>query len=479
MPHFNINETKRTMQSGLNFDWPYFWQQRKVRRILLQCSQSTDPTDYSLRLFDAMTYFFILAFWGRMRMLGCLSAMVLYAGQCQTQLRPPFVELTDSDTVQHPFIATEQNVFENAGYLEPVFHKLHLQRTQGGRKVTFLHIGDSHILGNYLTREVRSRLQEAFGDAGRGIIFPYRLADSNGPRDYLVTAGGRWEGDNCNRNLAAHTSIGVAGFQLETNNPAAELTFRLRDTASSENQLFTKVTVFQHKSPNQFDLEVVDEVSNQEAMLVIEGDYSRSYYFDRPVGQVTIRPKRLDKMQKKLTFDGISLENEYSGIIYHSIGVNGATFEDYARAKNFAKGAADLYPDLVILSFGTNEAQGHTSRAAMRRSIEQLTEQIRESSPTSLFLLTTPADSYLRGKGFNPYMAEMSAVIRQYAREKGYALWDLYNLSGGENSAQSWKARGLMSSDSVHYSKAGYATQGKLLYQSIIRGYNQYVTGRQ
>lgn len=471
------------MRNGLKFErLPVSWL-RNVRRNLFSPQPFNPPpmeyTDLSLRLFYAMTRFFSFALLGRLRMFGCLSVLVFYVGQCQTQLRPPFVDITEQDTVQQSFIDASQNTFENVGYLEPLFHKLHLQRTQGGRKISILHIGDSHILGNYLTREVRKRLQEAFGDAGRGFVFPYKLADSNGPRDYLVSADGPWNGDNCNRNRSLQNPIGVAGFQLETSNLKSEMTFRLRDTASSETQLFTKITIFQRKLQSQFDIEVRDEVSNQVAQLIIEGDYARSYYFDRPVGQVTIRPKRVNADQKKFTLDGVSLENEYSGVIYHSIGVNGATFEDYTRSKYFAKEAADLYPDLVILSFGTNEAQGNTGRGALRRSIENLIEQIQEHSPASLILLTTPADSYLRGKGFNPYMTEMSNVIREYAREKGYALWDLYNISGGENSAQSWKSRGLMSQDSVHYSKAGYATQGKLLYQSIIKGYNQYVIGRQ
>ena len=90
-------------------------------------------------------------------------------------------------------------------------------------------------------------------------------------------------------------------------------------------------------------------------------------------------------------------------------------------------------------------------------------------------MLTTPADSYLRGKGFNPYLNEMSEVIKEFARENGYALWDLHNVGGGQNSAINWKSNGLMSSDSVHYSKAGYAVQGKLLFQSIIKSYNDFV----
>ena len=58
-------------------------------------------------------------------------------------------------------------------------------------------------------------------------------------------------------------------------------------------------------------------------------------------------------------------------------------------------------------------------------------------------------------------------------------MWDLYNITGGENSAVHWKNTGLLSSDSVHYSKAGYAAQGKLLYQSIVKGYNEYVLAKQ
>jgi hypothetical protein len=75
-------------------------------------------------------------------------------------------------------------------------------------------------------------------------------------------------------------------------------------------------------------------------------------------------------------------------------------------------------------------------------------------------------------------MATTSAVIRKFAQDKGFALWDLYNMSGGENSAISWKSSGLMTSDSVHYTKAGYAVQGKLLYQSLIKGYNAFVLER-
>ena len=119
---------------------------------------------------------------------------------------------------------------------------------------------------------------------------------------------------------------------------------------------------------------------------------------------------------------------------------------------------------------GTNEAQGRTDPDYLYKTMKNLCAALLEQSPTACILLTTPADSYLRGKGFNPYMGDISSVISKYARDKGFALWDLHTLTGGQNSAQAWKTRGLMAHDSVHYSRTGYAVQGKLLYQSLIKG---------
>lgn len=412
-----------------------------------------------------------------LRLLICSAFLLLFIGQCQSQFRPPAIQLLDSDTIGegYDFVKQDDNAIANREYLEPVFEKLLVQRTQGGKKISIVHIGDSHILGNFLTREVRDRMQREFGDAGRGILFPYKLAQSNGPKDFLAETNARWVGGNCQRDLSSETTYGASGFKLYTTNANAELTFRLRDTATSESRFFTKVTVFQRKTALEYDIDVRDETSGQTAQLFIEDDYARSFYFDRPVGSFTIAAKKTGTQERTLTLDGISIENELSGVLYHSIGVNGAKYMDFARAKYFARQVADLEPDLVILSFGTNESQGATEPGYMRRTMELLTSQIMDRCPTARILLTTPADSYLRGKGLNPFMAETSTVIRDYAKEKGFALWDMFEYTGGENSSTLWKSKGLMTSDSVHYTKVGYALQGKLLYQSLIKGYNQYV----
>lgn len=400
-------------------------------------------------------------------------------GPCNSQYRSPVAPVTDEDTVGYRFIRHELNAIENVEYLSPFFEKLYAQRVRGGKKLHIAHIGDSHILGDYLTREVRWRLQREFGNAGRGLVFPYKLASSNGPLDFMVEATGRWQGSNCQRDLNLVTRYGLSGFLLQTTTPNGSLHFRLRDSAISEVHLFSKITVFHRKTSEDFDFEIYDEQTRQYAKLLIEGAQYRSYYFDRPVSQFTLNAAPTQEGQRKLEIDGIVVENELSGVIYHTIGVNGAKFSDFARSDLFARQLSELSPDLVVLSFGTNEAQGKMPTDYLYQQIDLLVTQIRDASPASLILFTTPADSYLRGKGFNSNMPNVRNVIVRYAREKGYALWDLFAIGGGEKSAEKWKKSGLMASDSVHYSKVGYAVQGKLLYQSLIESYNQFAEQRE
>ncbi|MBK8919922.1 MAG: hypothetical protein IPM81_00155 [Saprospirales bacterium] len=411
----------------------------------------------------------------RQRPAICLGILMVYASQCQSQFRPPRVDITDQDTVGYTFFDHEANGIENSASLESFFQKLYRQRIGGGQKISIVHLGDSHILGNYLTHEVRRRLQDAFGDAGRGLIFPYKLAGSNGPRDYLIDTDARWYGSNCQRDLDEATPYGISGFMLESFRQSGALGIRLRDTSTSETRQFTKVTIFHRQDNAPVKFTVRDEITNQEAVLFLQDEFFQAFYFDRPVSQANISYLRTQASAKSsFSLDGILLENELSGVIYHSIGVNGGKFSDFVRARFFARQLAALNPDLIILSFGTNEAQGKQSPRYIYQQIEELVSQLHQYAPNAQIMFTTPADSYLKGRGFNPYMSQISEVIRQYAREHQYAVWDLFQLGGGEHSAQTWKSAGLLASDSVHYSKIGYMVQGKLFYQSLIRAYNEF-----
>ena len=52
----------------------------------------------------------------------------------------------------------------------------------------------------------------------------------------------------------------------------------------------------------------------------------------------------------------------------------------------------------------------------------------------------------------------------------------MYNILGGTRRAcLNWQEAGLMRPDHVHYMPDGYVLQGELLYQALIKAYNDYV----
>ena len=68
--------------------------------------------------------------------------------------------------------------------------------------------------------------------------------------------------------------------------------------------------------------------------------------------------------------------------------------------------------------------------------------------------------------------------IIAYCDQYNHAYWDLYQIGGGTHSADLWKKNGLLRADGVHFTKEGYELQGNLLYEALIKGYNEYVRYR-
>jgi len=104
---------------------------------------------------------------------------------------------SDTDTlvsVEYPFINYEADTLINAKYLQPFFNKLLKLENGDTNQISILHIGDSHIQADFLTREIRKDLQLRFGNAGRGLVFPLRVAGTNEPVDYHSSTNVSWTG---------------------------------------------------------------------------------------------------------------------------------------------------------------------------------------------------------------------------------------------------------------------------------------------
>lgn len=181
---------------------------------------------------------------------------------------------------------------------------------------------------------------------------------------------------------------------------------------------------------------------------------------------------------------GALLTQSFGAVSYTDMGINGAFCTTFTRPERIAAIAA-LQPHLLILSFGTNESHNRRYNSmAHYRQMDELVRMIYDSLPNVRILLTTPPGSYdsvrrnrrRRTYTVNPRTSIAVETIRRFAFNNGTAVWNMYDVVGGRKRAcLNWWEAGLMRPDHVHYLPEGYVLQGELLYQALLKAYNDYV----
>lgn len=384
------------------------------------------------------------------------------------------------------FIKKEKNKIENdSSSLSFFYEKLYqLKHTQTGR-INIVHIGDSHIQADFFSGSVRQKLQLQFGNAGRGLIFPYRIAKSNEPTSYKSASNVTW---SSKRNVFFDNPlpIGVSGFVMETSDSVAEIDVTVKDQPKL-GYSFSRLALFHDKGIENYDITVCDAINCEKGILKSMDSTSNSFVselkLDKPMQEIILRNKQSDTAKQRSTrIYGLLLENDSAGVLYNMIGVNGAEYRHYNMSKYFAAQLPYLKADLIILSLGTNEAfSAGFDRVAFNNNIDTLIMNIKAGNPNAALLLTTPGDSYRKsrkGRVKNPDMKVARVTIINYCQQHNLAYWDWYEIMGGYGSMANWYLMKLAQKDRVHYNGRGYMIQGDLLYRAIMKGYNQYVQTR-
>lgn len=378
---------------------------------------------------------------------------------------------------EFPFIDYESDTLINADFLAPFFEKLLKLENGDSNQISILHIGDSHIQADFLTREVRKNFQLEFGNAGRGLVFPLRVAGTNEPADYRSTTNAGWSVAKVNSPNRL-PEPGLAGISISSTENGAYFDI----TTSNHDDLdyaFDQVTLIHTRDSLQFDCRFTDSSPKSGYLMSARplepGEITTYVRFEHPTNYVRIQAEQTDAMQSSITINGLILQNSNPGVLYSSVGINGAHFNDFNNSPLFFSQLKAMKPDLVILSLGTNEgADLKVTEADIIASTNAMIQSIRLANPGTSILIATPADDFFRKKYKNPYLETVHRALLKSAELEQVACWDLYSVSGGFGSAAEWRKAGLMQHDGVHYTKQGYTLQGSLLYKALIDSYLEY-----
>ena len=382
---------------------------------------------------------------------------------------------------QYGFENNEENEITNSEYLGDVFEKFYQLKKGTLQQINLIQIGDSHIQADFLSGTIRQNIQRDFGNAGRGLIVPGRVAHTNEAFNIVTSSTSKWDSKRCvfpDQPLP----IGIGGITISTLLPNVSL--RIKTLNYPElNYGFDRLTLFYQKDFTSFNFSVRDSANQDLAFIgpFTFEPYANSSKVILPEikNEIILQALPPTNFQTQATIFGISLENGKNGVLYHAIGVNGAKYIHYNKSKYFVEQTMALQPDLFIISLGTNEAIDYPYiDSQLFNYIDNLVESLKEKNPGSKFILTTPPDSFRKKTRRNPGIERVRDIIARYADQHNIAYWDLYAAAGGHHSADAYKKYNLLQRDGIHFTKEGYELQGNLFYQALIKSYTTYVSYR-
>ena len=371
------------------------------------------------------------------------------------------------DSLRRALINSENNKITNPGQLARLKEKLQQAVLSKNKVVRIVHIGDSHIQADMMTRVLRLGLQYRYGNAGRGIVFPLQEANTNGASDIFSSSNKAWRYGRLSLENSP-VRCGVCGYGLQSD--ASNWALEIGSIPERGNEdAFDMVRLFTGKNSGCIN---ISYNGTEEYTVCMEPGNS----FD--TAEVTLRMKTnsislsgKSPDSTSFAFYGVSFEKrKASGVLYHSIGVNGAEFASYNSNPLFFEQIGALKADCYIISLGTNEAQKQRlNDNDFGLQVRSMLMNLRRISPDAVFIITTPAPSFLHGVAINPKINTVTEVLTKVSDEEKISLWNFYDIIGGNKGLAMLQTYGLYRPDFIHFNRTGYELQGFMLLSALLK----------
>lgn len=377
----------------------------------------------------------------------------------------------------------------------------------GQGRVSIVHIGGSHVQADTYTAVVRHRLDSLNNGLRppRGLLFPFAAAKTNNPVGYRTRYGGHWDRARCSINRA-RPPLGVAGIEVSTTDPNAWIDIDMNPVSRNKEQgtgntegvagdrapgagdrapglpgarwTATALTLLGRTEVGRYQPTIVVEPNNHATPVEVKGTpcaVGWRYSLPWPVERFRLVIRHGKPGPDVLHVGGFVPDNEEGGIVYHTIGVNGASVPSYLGCERFEAELAELHPDVAIFGIGINDAiRSDFTLERFAGNYGRLLSTFRSVNPECAFIFLTNNDSCVRRKRrrvVNQNGPKQQAAFLHIAEQWQGGLWDLYDVMGGLGSMAQWQRLGLAQKDKVHFTRAGYILIGNLFMDALLDFY--------
>ncbi|MDH8701453.1 lysophospholipase L1-like esterase [Dysgonomonadaceae bacterium PH5-43] len=387
-------------------------------------------------------------------------------------------------TPMHSFIKEKYNTIqvpgEDSTRLNNFFHKIDTLLCYGEGRINILHIGGSHVQADVFSHQVRKNLDNINGDfqTPRGFIFPYSIAKTNNPPNYKVSYTGVWEGER-NVKRTRGVPLGVGGITVYTSDPEAQVNITLNPDSVYRWE-FEQLRLIGYVEDGSCMVTPVLYYNNDTIYGQLDLSLYNTYIFELPAPDYSFSMGFIqhDTIPHTFVINGFIPEKETPGIVYHSIGINGASVPSYLKCEDFENELKNLQPDLIIFGIGINDAVPKDFKPEdFKNNYSYLLEIAERVNPDCAFIFLTNNDSFRR-VARRRYLVNTNGTLArkaffELAEKYNAGVWDLFTLMGGLNSMRKWQNAGLAQVDKIHFTRPGYVLLGDMLYNALIQYYKK------
>lgn len=366
-------------------------------------------------------------------------------------------------------------VWDASNNLDHFFEALaKVERKEEGIAVRIAHYGDSPTTADLITADVRELLQRQFGDAGHG----YYLIDKPwawyAHRGLSSDASG-WESEPA---TTAKIRDGMYGYGGVSFRGAAGARARFKWAKNAEH---TEVEVGYWRQAQGGTVRV-------EACGVKLGEVDTAGEAGSAFAKFDLSPGckelTLSVTSGRVRLYGVSLRREAGGVIYDSLGINGAyisVLSKFLKPEHWGEQLRHYQPHLVVINYGTNESvYAAFVDKVFEKELRETIKRARVAVPEASILVMSPMDRGARGASGAietvPAIEKLVAIEQKVAQEEGVAFFNTFAAMGGNGTMREWYegTPRLVGADFIHPMPAGAKRIGEYLYRALLDGFNHY-----
>jgi lysophospholipase L1-like esterase len=432
------------------------------------------PKKTSLAILTFAALFVLLNFTKHARPISPSSVVDFHTGSSRRPAAPPAHRATSPPKPPSRPHSSTPNLIDDSENLNAFYQAL--WRTESklpGAVTRVLHYGDSPVTADSITADVRSLLQEHYGDAGHGFILVAKPWAWYGHRGVEVFGKG-WRIEPASQSRARDGFHGLGGVSFQ-GNPGASSHLLLKEdhVRIDVNYLaqlgggLLRITAGGQRV-GELDTSGPDKTPGFQAFALPAGGRSIDLTVERG-------PVRLF---------GVSFERDGPGVIYNSLGLNGGQVQVVVRYFDRSQWALELQherPDLVVLNYGTNESvYADYIERYYAGELREVIARVKAAVPNASVLVMSPMDRGQRDSSGEittvPTLPRLVEIQQKIAAEMGCAFFNTFEAMGGEGTMGRWyeSQPRLVSADFMHPLPGGARKVGVLLDQALETGFRQY-----